>query len=69
MSQKVAAGLPEGMDLASQYAIQWSARDPATGDPVSGVVVSNCTMLVTLVGSSTVEGVSVSPLWIPLPLE
>jgi hypothetical protein len=57
------------MDLESQYTIQWAALDPVTGAPVSGVVVSNATMLITLVGSSTVEAVAVSPLWIPLPLD
>jgi hypothetical protein len=57
------------MDLVANYVIQWNAVDPTDGSEVSGVVVSNATMLVTLVGSTTVEALAVSPLWIPLPLD
>jgi hypothetical protein len=69
MPQKLIVAMPPDMDLSAQYTIQWAALDPTTGTGVSGVNVSNATMLVTLVGSSTVEALTVSPLWIPLPLD
>ena len=69
MAQKLIVAMPPDMDLTAQYAIQWAALDPTTGDPVSDVNVSNATMLVTLVGATTVEALAVSPLWIPLPLD
>jgi hypothetical protein len=35
------------MDLGFTYQVQFAALDPATGDDVSGVVVSSAQLLVT----------------------
>lgn len=61
MAQKLIVAMPPDMDLTAQYAIQWSALDPTTGDPVSDVNVSNATMLVTLVGTTTADALAVGP--------
>lgn len=61
--------MPPDYDLVANYQIQWAALDPVTGAPVTGVNVSNAAFVVTLVGATTIEALTVSPLWIPLPLE
>jgi hypothetical protein len=61
MAQKLTASLPEGMDLDASYTIQWAALDPATGDPVDGVIVGQAAMLVTQVTPGTAEDLQAGP--------
>lgn len=47
MAQKLTASMPEGLDLDASYTIEFAALDPTTGDPVSGVTVSDAYLTVT----------------------
>lgn len=40
MSLPVKTGLPDGMEIAGGYTLQWRAADPTTGADVAGVVIS-----------------------------
>lgn len=47
MAQKLTAAMPPSLDLGANYTVTLGARDPASGDPVTGVVVSNFSILCT----------------------
>lgn len=61
MAQKLTGSMPDGMDLAFTYTIEWAALDPVTGDDVAGVVISEATMLVTQVSPGTAEDLVTGP--------
>lgn len=72
MGQKLTASLPQGMDLDANYTLQWAALDPATGEDVAGVMISDASMLVTQVSAGTgldLENDGFVPLLTPLDLE
>lgn len=54
------AGLPEGLDVGSGYTLRVTALDPTTGNPVSGVTVSNLIFTADQI-SGTPEGLEVGP--------
>lgn len=54
------AGLPEDLDIGSGYTLSVNALDPVTGNPVSGVKVSNLIFTAEQV-SGTPEGLEVGP--------
>ena len=54
------AGLPEDLDIGSGYTLQVAALDPSTGNPVSGVTVSNLIFTADQI-SGTPEGLEVGP--------
>lgn len=47
MAQKLTASMPEALDLAFTYAVQFAALDPTTGADVPGVVISGALLTVT----------------------
>ena len=61
MAQKLTASIAENMSLDNQFVIEWAAVDPATGDDVAGVLVSNVGMLVEPVGLTTADALVVGP--------
>jgi hypothetical protein len=61
MAQKISAALPPNMDLDASYVIEFAALDPTTGDPVTGVVVSNAYMLVTQLTPGTADALESGP--------
>lgn len=54
------AGLPEDLDVGPGYTLQVTALDPSTGNPVSGVTVSNLIFTADQI-SGTPEGLEVGP--------
>lgn len=46
MAEPLIAGLPPWLNLKYGYQIRFNALDPTTGNPVSGVVVTNPTLYV-----------------------
>lgn len=50
MAEKLTASMPPNLDLGPNYVVTLGARDPVTGDPVSGVVVQDFSILCTNVG-------------------
>lgn len=46
MSKKIKTALPPNHDLGGSYIIEWDAVDPTTGATVSGVKVSQTSLLV-----------------------
>lgn len=73
MAQKIAAGMPQTLDLTQPYTIRFAALDPTSGAAVSGVVISAAQIHAANVTDIPLEqlqvGPPVSPLWIPLPLD
>jgi hypothetical protein len=63
------AGIPGGMDLGANYTVQFTALDPVTGLLVSGVNVSNASILADNKGGGDLSsGLSdTEPLWTPIP--
>lgn len=54
------AGMPEELDIGPGYTLRVTALDPATGNPVSGVTVSNLIFTADQV-SGTPEGLETGP--------
>lgn len=50
MAAPLKAGIPPGLDLVSDFVIQFTALDESTGAVVSGVTVENATLLVDNLG-------------------
>ena len=72
MAQKLTASMPENMDLAASYTVQWAAVDPTTGAAVSGVVVKNGAMLVTQVTPGSADQLAFGPFvpaFVPIPAD
>lgn len=68
MSQKVTAAIPEGLDLDSDYVIQFTAVDAATGAVVTSVNVSNASLLVANLSAQPDEALGTGPfLLVPGP--
>jgi hypothetical protein len=44
VAQKIKAALPPNLDLGGDWRVEWDAVDPATGDSVSGVVISSTSL-------------------------
>lgn len=63
------AGIPPDLDLADGYVIQFTALDATTGAVVSGVTVSDASLLVANLTGGDLEGgfADVEPLFTPLP--
>lgn len=61
MAQKLTASMPDGMDLDASYTLEFAALDPTTGDPVSGVTVSDVYLLVTPVDVDDVGALQSGP--------
>ena len=51
MAQKLIADLPSGLDLSQQWVLQFDAVDPSSGASVSGVNISNVSIVCELVGA------------------
>jgi hypothetical protein len=69
MAAPLKAGIPAGLDLDANYTIQFAALSPVDGSAVTGVSVSNASLLVTNVsGGDLSSGLAdEEPLWIPIP--
>lgn len=69
MAAPMKAGIPPGMDLTDGYIIQFTALDAATGTVVTGVNVSNASLLVDNLGGGDLEAgfADIEPLFTPLP--
>lgn len=69
MGVPMTTGLPDGLDLTSDYVIQFTALNAATGAVDSGVVISNASLLVSNVagGELNSDGFEAFPLWLDLP--
>ena len=69
MAAPLEGGIPPGLDLNANYTIQFTALDPTTGAVVSGVNVSNASLLVDNLGGGdlTSQISDAEPLWVPLP--
>lgn len=46
MAKKIKTAMPPDLDLGGSYVIEWDAVDPTTGASVSGVKVSQTSLLV-----------------------
>lgn len=67
MGVPIAASMPQGLDFGISYTIRIAALDPTTGDPVSGVVVSDTSIQVAT--AATAEQLTDDqPLWLPIPI-
>jgi hypothetical protein len=58
------------LPLIANYTVEWVAIDPATGDDVSGVTITNPTLYgIDLSGNVGVTSnvPDVSPVWLPVP--
>lgn len=67
MAVPVSASMPQGLDFGINYTIRIAALDPTTGDPVSGVVVSDTSIQVAT--AATAEQLTDDqPLWLPIPI-
>jgi len=53
MAQKLIADLPSGLDLSQQWVLQFDAVDPSSGASVSGVNISNVSIVCELVGAGS----------------
>jgi hypothetical protein len=72
MSQKLAASMPDTLDLPGNWIVRFAALDPSTGAAVSGVNVSGATMIVgnKAGGSLEAPGFEVIDLtWLNVPVE
>lgn len=67
MGAPLTAGLPLGLELGLGYTIRFAAVDPVTGNAVTGVKVSGCSILSADTAGDTPELVATSPLWVPVP--
>jgi hypothetical protein len=65
MAEKLKAALPEFMDLGGGWVLEWDAVDPTTGASVSGVVVSNTSLMVA---GDLGAGDQGPPVLVPAPL-
>jgi len=61
MAQKLTASMPIDMDLEFNYTLEFAALDPATGDPVDGVVVSDAYLLVDQVSDGSADDLVSGP--------
>jgi hypothetical protein len=60
------------LPLTWECTVVFEARDPSTGDPVSGVVVDNPVLYglnLTAQAASGTPLTPVAPLWVPVPLD
>lgn len=60
------------LPLTYQCSVVWEARDPTSGDLVTGVVVSNPVLYglnLTPNVDTTVNATPVTPLWVPVPVD
>jgi len=62
MAQPLIVSLPPGLDLGGGCQIRVTALDPATGDAVAGVKVSNVTLEVDQLGGGSLESGAFVPL-------
>jgi hypothetical protein len=71
MAQKLSAPMPANLDLGATWTLRFAAVDPTTGAGVSGVKISNASLLVTQVQGSPpgLQAPAVAPLWLPVPLD
>lgn len=69
MAAPLKAGIPPGLDLKSDFVIQFTALDPTTGAVDTGVVISNASLLVDNLGGGRLgAGFDVGPIeWLHLP--
>lgn len=67
MAVPVAASMPQGLDFGINYTIRIAALDPTTGDPVSGVVVSDTSIQVATAATAD-QLTDDQPLWLPIPI-
>jgi hypothetical protein len=65
------AGIAPGLDLTSDYIVQFTALSPTDGSVVAGVSVSNVSLLVANVkgGDLTPPTAAGEPEWINVPQE
>lgn len=61
MAQKLTGSMPDGMDLESQYTLEFAALNPTTGAPVAGVTVSDVFLLVTPIDVADVGALQSGP--------
>ena len=61
MAQKLTASMPIDMDLEFNYTLEFAALDPATGDPVDGVVVSDAYLLVNQISAAGAAALQSGP--------
>jgi hypothetical protein len=71
MAAPMKTGIAPGLDLTSDFVVQFTALSPTDGSVVANVSVSNVSLLVENVqggdlGDSTLFG---DPLWISLPAD
>ncbi len=74
MAQKLNAGMPDHLQLDNTFTLRWAALDPNTGAPVSGVTLSNTSLVVQQItpgGPTALETdlFKIAPLFVPLPID
>jgi hypothetical protein len=71
MSAPMKAGLAPDLDLDGDYIVQFTALSPTDGSVVTGVSVSNVSLLVENVAGGNLgdQPAFGDPLWISLPAE
>ena len=71
MAQKLTAALPPDFDLGANFIVSVTVVDPTTGALVSGVNVSNVTLMAAAVVAPITqdEGPDYAPLFLPVPSE
>jgi len=69
MAAPLKAGIPPGLDLTSDYVIQFTALSPTTGAVDTGVVISNASLLVDNLGGGDLSaGFTLGEIeWLHLP--
>jgi hypothetical protein len=53
MAVPVAVPMPPELDLPDGYQVVFAAVDPTTGNPVTGVVVTNVSLFGTILGTGS----------------
>jgi hypothetical protein len=71
MAAPMKSQIPLGLDLDSDYIVQFTALSPTDGSVVAGVAVSNVSLLVTNVKGGDLSGGNLfgEPEWINVPQE
>ena len=68
MPPLIKTGMPDNVDIAANYTVQVAAIDEATGDPVTGVKVSNVTLeVVNINGGDLSNGAFVAGPYMLVP--
>jgi hypothetical protein len=71
MAAPTKAGIAPGLDLTSDFIVQFTALDPSTGAVVTGVSVSDVSLLVENVNGGDLgdQPAFGDPLWISIPAD